>query len=186
MDVSTGIRIVVAQDALFGPRDNGAVPRGINGMAVRESLSDMPDRIGQGRPVIWQLYYTNAFGYPFLGSIQLRANGSVSGPAQALVLEAPGSVETSDIALDGGGNVWISSSAPNALFVVDIETHSITNAVKRWPVGSINGIGGFTFGRTKSDRETLYMTTGRITDSIKGSHPPSMIMALDTKLLFDK
>lgn len=159
IDVKTGASRIVLRDPLMAPAP--AFPKlGINGIRLSHQ---------QG---IRTLYFANS-AQALLARISIHANGTAAGPA-VKIASAPNGTFFDDFALDhhrnGSANAFLTTQNGDSIAEV-----SLSNGSTRIIAGMMGSMEiaeptSAQFGRTKEDRDVLYVTTaGGLAAPLNGS-----------------
>ena len=139
LNTKSGKYKIVIDDPLFKGSPTGPFTIGINGVRVRHGT----------------LIFTNG-QQNIYGSVPIDGNGRATGPVEIIAKNAVGAVD--DFALDSQGNAFVAQG--NANQIAKITPAGVETEV----AGNLNSIElpGTTsarFGRTRKDRDVLYVTT---------------------------
>jgi hypothetical protein len=174
VNVFTGDYSVVIKNDALKPAKNAIVPLGVNGIRL-------PQKRWYNRDEEQYLYFVNTFGAPFLGRFPVDSEGSATGSVEDVVKYAPGHVEGDDFALDSEGYAWVTTNSANSLMKVDVRTGAIKKILGGQNQTVIAGADSAQFGRTRRDRNILYITTtGGIVVPAPGGIVGGKVVAFDT------
>jgi len=164
---------VFLDDPTLKPNLTAAVKLGVNGVHVRDGY----------------LYFDNTFQSPLLARVPYHAeNATVAGPVEVVFESATfplneGRGQADDFSFDRAGNVWL-SSASSSVVKLDLKKKTQTLIAGGPDDPILVGSTSTTFGRTKRDRDILYMTTnGGISDPSVAGLTGGQVAALNTRWL---
>lgn len=164
IDITTGVSRIVIQDPLMAPTP--AFPQlGINGIRLFSNHT---------------LYFTNS-AQTLLATIPINLDGTAAGPAKKIA-SAPKGTFFDDFALNGHGDAFLSTQAGDSVAEVrrDGTTEIIAGVVNTTEIAEPTSA---QFGRTKDDRDVLYVTTaGGLAFPINGDViVGGQVVAVDTR-----
>lgn len=164
---------VFLDDPTLKPNSTAAIKLGVNGVHVRGGY----------------LYFDNSFQSPLLARVPYHArNATAAGPVEVVFESATfplneGRGQADDFAFDHAGNVWL-SSASSSLVKLNLKKKTQTLVAGGPDDPVLVGSTSTTFGRTKRDRDVLYITTnGGIADPSVAGLTGGQVAALNTKWL---
>ena len=173
IDASSKTWSVFLDDPTLKPNSTAAIKLGVNGVHVRDGY----------------LYFDNSFQSPLLARVPYHArNATAVGPAEVIIESATfplneGRGQADDFAFDRAGNVWL-SSASSSVVKLDLEKRTQTLVAGGPDDPVLVGSTSTTFGRTKRDRDVLYITTnGGISDPSVAGLTGGQVVALNTRWL---
>lgn len=143
---------------------------GVNGIQQRDSF----------------LYFTNSLRFA-LGRIPINSSGSATGKPEIIDAIPPYpnflGVVADDFAFDREGNAWITQDPSNGLLKVSPAGY-VSLVLGGLNQSEIAGDTSAKFGRTKYDRDVLYLTTnGGLADPPVGGIVGGKLLAVDTACL---
>lgn len=173
IDASSKTWSVFLDDPTLKPNSTAAIKLGVNGVHVRDGY----------------LYFDNSFQSPLLARVPYHArNATAAGPVEVVFESATfplneGRGQADDFAFDRAGNVWL-SSASSSVVKLDLKRKTQTLVAGGPDDPVLVGSTSTTFGRTKRDRDVLYITTnGGISDPSVAGLTGGKVAALNTKWL---
>ena len=164
IDITTGVSRIVIQDPLMAPAP--AFPQlGINGIRLLSNHT---------------LYFTNS-AQTLLGTIPINLDGTAAGSAKKIA-SAPKGTFFDDFALNRYGDAFLSTQAGDSIAEVrrNGTTEIIAGVVNTTEIAEPTSA---QFGRTKDDRDVLYVTTaGGLAFPIDGDLViGGQVVAVDTR-----
>ena len=164
---------VFLDDPMLKPNLTAAVKLGVNGVHVRDGY----------------LYFDNTFQSPLLARVPYHTgNATVAGTVEVLFDSAAfplseGRGQGDDFTFDRAGNVWL-SSASSSVVKLDLKENTQTLVAGGPDDLVLLGSTSTKFGRTKGDRDVLYITTnGGISDPSVAGLTGGQLAALNTRWL---
>jgi sugar lactone lactonase YvrE len=164
---------VFLDDPTLKPNLTAAVKLGVNGVHARDGY----------------LYFDNTFQSPLLARVPYHTeNATVAGPVEVVFESATfplskGRGQADDFTFDRAGNVWL-SSASSSVVKLDLKKKTQTLIAGGPDDTVLLGSTSTTFGRTKRDRDVLYITTnGGISDPSVAGLTGGQVAALNTRWL---
>ena len=150
LNTKTGKYKIVIDDPLFKGSPSGRLILGVNGIRVSHST----------------LVFTNS-QQEIYGSVPINGNGRATGPVKIIAKNAVGGID--DFALDPQGNAFVAQGIGNQIAKITaagVETEVAGNLNST----ELPGTTSARFGRTRKDRNVLYVTTqGGLTGPINGT-----------------
>ena len=164
---------VFLDDPTLKPNLTAAVKIGVNGVHVRDGY----------------LYFDNTFQSPLLARVPYHTKDATAAGTVEVVFESAtfplneGRGQADDFTFDRAGNVWL-SSASSSVVKLDLKKHTQTLVAGGPDDAVLVGSTSTTFGRTKKDRDVLYITTnGGIGDPSVAGLTGGQVAALNTQWL---
>lgn len=162
---------VFLDDPTLKPNLTAAVKLGVNGVHVRDNY----------------LYFDNTFQAPLLARVPYHPKTiKTAGPVEVIFESATfplneGNGQADDFTFDRKGNIWL-ATASSSVVKLDLRRKTQTLVVGGPDDATVVGTTSATFGRTKKDRDVLYITTnGGISDPSVAGLTGGKVFALDTK-----
>jgi sugar lactone lactonase YvrE len=171
IDTSNKSWSVFLDDPTLKPNLTAPVKLGINGLHVHQD----------------QLYFDNTFQQPLLARVPYQPESATrSGPVEVIFKAATfplneGRGQADDFSFDSEGNIWL-ASASSSVVKLDIrkETQKLIAGGPDDP--TLIGTTSTAFGRTKKDKDVLYITTnGGLSDPSVVGIIGGKVLALNTK-----
>lgn len=164
---------VFLDDPTLKPNLTAVVKLGVNGVHVRDDY----------------LYFDNTFQPPLLARVPYHVKtATVAGPVEVIFKAATfplneGNGQADDFSFDRAGNVWL-ASASSSVVKLNIRKHTQTLIAGGPDDPVLLGTTSTAFGRTKKDRDVLYITTnGGISNPSVARLTGGKVAALDTTRL---
>lgn len=164
---------VFLDDPTLKPNSTAAIKLGVNGVHVRDGY----------------LYFDNTFQPPLLARVPYHTQNATAAGTVEVVFESAtfplneGRGQADDFTFDRAGNVWL-SSASSSVVKLDLKRHTQTLVAGGPDDAVLVGSTSTTFGRTKKDRDVLYITTnGGIGDPSVAGLTGGQVATLNTRWL---
>jgi sugar lactone lactonase YvrE len=171
IDTSKKSWSVFLDDPTLKPNLTASVKIGINGIHVYQN----------------HLYFDNTFHQPLLARVPFHPKSAkVAGPVEVIFKAASfplneGNGQGDDFIFDGEGNVWL-ASASSSVVKLDIRKKTQKLIAGGPDDPTLIGTTATAFGRTKEDRNVLYITTnGGLSDPSVVGVIGGKVLALDTR-----
>ncbi|KAK3647902.1 hypothetical protein LTR56_007876 [Elasticomyces elasticus] len=145
----TGAYSIALDEPAFKPNSSSAIVLGINGIHLRNSV----------------LYFSNSLKSPLLGKIYLSTNGSASSPVHIIANTPaypldPDLFQVDDFAIDAAGrNAWIVTNPSGVVVKINLATGQQKVVAGALTDTTFAGATSAAFGRTRGDRDILYVVT---------------------------
>ena len=173
IDVKSKSWSVFLDDPTLKPNLTAAVKLGVNEVHVRDGY----------------LYFDNTFQSPLLARVPYHTDDvTAAGPIEVVFESAAfplneGRGQADDFTFDHAGNIWL-SSASSSVVKLNLQKRTQTLVAGGPDDSVLVGSTSTAFGRTKKDRDILYITTnGGISDPSVAGLTGGQVAALDTRLL---
>lgn len=171
VDVRTGAYNIAINDPALKPNVSTVTTLGVNGIHIHNN----------------DLYFTNSLSAPLFAKVPLSKDGTAAGPVEVIAEKPQYAVDdgfqADDFALDHeGAHAWIVTNPTGDLVKVDIATGAQEVVAGGLSSPTFAGATAAAFGRTKKDREILYVVTdGGAVDATASGLRGGRIVAFDTR-----
>jgi sugar lactone lactonase YvrE len=171
IDTSKKSWSVFLDDPTLKPNLTASVKIGVNGLHVHRN----------------ELYFDNTFQRPLLARVPYHPESATKAGPVEIFFEAAtfplneGHGQADDFSIDSEGNIWL-ASASSSVVKLDIRKKTQKLIAGGPDDATLIGTTSTAFGRTKKDKDVLYITTnGGLTDPSVVGIIGGKVLALNTK-----